>query len=110
MSSHAGSLTPALEPETETGSHLLPPYHVIIENDDFHSQDFVIEVLRKVFGFDSSKAFELMLHAHCNGEAVVWTGAKEVAELKFEQIISFHQHLITGKDLGPLSCRIEPAS
>ena len=100
--------TPVVEPETDTRQKLLPPYHVIIENDDDHSQLFVVMVLRKVFGYDEPRSIELMLTAHTSGEAVVWTGPKEVAELKRDQIVSFREHR-GGTDLGPLDCAIEPA-
>jgi ATP-dependent Clp protease adaptor protein ClpS len=102
---------PVLEPETDIKQKLLPPYHVIIENDDDHTQMFVVMVLRKVFGYDDTKAVELMLTAHETGEAVVWTGPKEVAELKLDQLRTFHEkHWRDGNDLGPLRCRIEPAT
>lgn len=103
--------TPILEPETDTRAKRQPPYHVILENDDHHTMEFVIEVLQKVFSYDLAKASELMMHAHTQGEAVVWTGAREVAELKLDQMQSCHQtHPTSGKNLGPLSCRIEPAA
>jgi ATP-dependent Clp protease adaptor protein ClpS len=105
------TLTPVLEPETDTEVRRQPPYHVILENDDFHTMDFVIEVLQKVFNFELTKAFQLMMHAHEKGEAIVWTGSKEVAELKLDQMQTFHQkHPDSGKELGPLGCRIEPAA
>jgi hypothetical protein len=45
------------------------------------------------------------------GEAVVWTGAKEVAELRLEQIRTFHEkHWNDGRDLGPIRSRLEPAT
>jgi ATP-dependent Clp protease adapter protein ClpS len=50
-----------------------------------------------------------MNEAHNRGRAVVWTGSKEVAELKAEQIQTFHQTLDNGKKLGPLGVTIEPA-
>ena len=79
-------------------------------NDEDHSMDFVVDVLRKVFGYPLEKSFGLMLTAHETGCAVVWTGPKEVAELKAEQISTFHEKSAkTGKDLGPLGVRIEPA-
>ncbi len=103
--------TPVLEPDTETRTRLLPPYHVLIENDDDHSQLFVILVLRKVFGFDEPAAIRYMHHAEEHGEAVVWTGSKEVAELKLEQLRTFHEkHWQDGRNLGPIRCRIEPAT
>jgi len=101
----------ATAPEIDTRSKLLPPYHVIIENDDDHSQMFVVVVLRKVFGFDEAKAIDLMHTAEKAGEAVVWTGPKEVAELKLEQLRTVHEkHWQDERDLGPIRCRIEPAN
>ena len=40
---------------------------------------------------------------------VIWTGSKEVAELKLEQMLSFHESRPNGQKLGPLGVRIEPA-
>jgi ATP-dependent Clp protease adaptor protein ClpS len=87
---------------------LLPPYNVILENDDFHTFDFVVEVLQKVLPCNEQRAFQLTELAHRTGRAVIWTGSKEVAELKAEQIQSFHQILPDGKKLGPLGVYIEP--
>jgi ATP-dependent Clp protease adaptor protein ClpS len=102
---------PTTLPQEETRTRQLPPYHVLIENDDDHSMDFVVMVLRKVFGYDEPQSLTLMLTAHTTGEAVVWTGSKEVAELRLEQILTFREtHWRDGRDLGPLRCRIEPAN
>ena len=52
-------------PETreEQTTKLLPPYHVILANDDHHSMEFVIEVLVKVFGYKLERCVQLMLEA-----------------------------------------------
>ncbi len=88
----------------------VPPYNVILENDDHHSAEFVVEVLQKALGYAQERAMRLMMQAHTTGRSAVWTGPKEVAELKADQIRSFHEtrHSAGGK-LGPLSCYIEPA-
>jgi ATP-dependent Clp protease adaptor protein ClpS len=93
----------------ETKTRLLPPYNVILENDDDHSMDFVIGVLQKALAYSAERSFQLMLLAHESGQAIVWTGSKEVAELKLEQMLSFHEIKPDGKKLGPLGVRIEPA-
>jgi ATP-dependent Clp protease adaptor protein ClpS len=94
----------------ETRTRRLPPYHVILENDDFHSFEFVVGVLIKALGCPLEKAMELTLQAHNSGRAVVWTGAKEIAEFKADQITTFHEvREADGKKLGPLGCSIEPA-
>jgi ATP-dependent Clp protease adaptor protein ClpS len=71
--------------------------------------DFVMGVLQKALGYDEQKSFTLMLLAHETGQAIVWTGSKEVAELKLEQMLSFHEIKPNGHKLGPLGVRIEPA-
>jgi ATP-dependent Clp protease adaptor protein ClpS len=93
-----------------TRSKRIPPYNVLIMNDDHHSCEWVVEVLIKSLGCSPEKAAQYMWQAHTSGQAVVWTGPKEVAELKHDQIRSFHEiRDPEGKNLGPLDCRIEPA-
>jgi ATP-dependent Clp protease adaptor protein ClpS len=87
----------------------IPPYNVILLNDDHHTMDFVIEVLGKVLGYTEERCYKLMMLAHTSGRAVVWTGPREGAELKVEQIRTFHQTLDDGRQLGPLGCEVEPA-
>jgi ATP-dependent Clp protease adaptor protein ClpS len=72
----------------DTRTERQPPYAVILHNDDINTMDWVILVLRKVFGYTVEKCFQHMLEAHETGRSVVWTGAREVAELKADQIVS----------------------
>ncbi len=88
----------------------VPPYNVILENDDYHSIEFVVGVLRKALGCSPERAVQLTMLAHHSGQAIVWTGTQEVAELKVEQIRTFHEvREADAAKLGPLTCRIEPA-
>jgi ATP-dependent Clp protease adaptor protein ClpS len=94
----------------QTRSRKVPPYNVILENDDHHSFEFVVQVLQKALGYSQERAFLLTEQADTTGRAVVWTGPKEVAELKAEQIQTFHEVLPPdNRSLGPLGCTIEPA-
>jgi ATP-dependent Clp protease adaptor protein ClpS len=93
----------------ETSTRRVPPYHVVLENDDHHSIEFVVEVLCKALGYVPERSVQLTLQAHHTGRAIVWTGPKEVAELKCDRIRSFHETRAGGADLGPLGCTIEPA-
>jgi ATP-dependent Clp protease adaptor protein ClpS len=103
-------VAPLTRPTEETKARQVPPYNVILENDDYHSFEFVIDVLCKALGVTKERSYQLTLEAHHSGRAVVWTSPKEVAELKVEQIRTFHEnHRVSGAALGPLSCRIEPA-
>ena len=94
-----------LSPREEIHQRRVPPYHVILENDEHHSHMFVVSVLCKALGHSVERAYELMLQAHHQGRAVVWTAPREVAELKVEQIATFRED-----PHGPLGCTIEPAA
>jgi ATP-dependent Clp protease adaptor protein ClpS len=101
---------PRTKPREETRTRRIPPYHVVLANDDDHSMEFVVGVLRSVLGVTVERAVALMLEAHSSGRAVIWTGPKEVAELKAEQVHTFHEKRDRDEtDLGPLGCTIEPA-
>src|SRR3954451_16657387 len=88
ISATVASTKPQEKEEVKT--RRMPPYHVILENDDHHSFEFVVEVLCKALGITEQKSFLLTHEAHSKGRAIVWTGSREVAELKAEQISSFH--------------------
>jgi len=102
-------VTTKTEPREETRTRRIPPYNVILENDDHHSMQFVIEVLSKVLGCALERAYQFMMEAHNSGRAVIWTGTREVAELKAEQVLTFTEKRDDGRDLGPLGCVVEPA-
>lgn len=87
----------------------LPPFNVVLLNDDHHTGEFVVEVLQKVLGCNKERAALLTSEAHHTGRSIVWTGPKEVAELKMEQIQSFHEIRQDGRKLGPLGVELEPA-
>lgn len=91
-------------PQPEIVPRCIPPYHVVLANDDYHSYTFVVSVLCKALGHSVERAYQLTLEAHTSGRAIVWTGPKEVAELKAEQIATFRE-----EPHGPLDCTIEPA-
>ncbi len=100
---------PDVETIEETRTRRIPPYHVLIHNDDHHSMQFVVETLCKALGINVERAIEFMMTAHTQGVAAVWTGSKEGAELKAEQIQTVHEKRDNGVNLGPLGCSIEPA-
>ncbi|MEO0587549.1 MAG: ATP-dependent Clp protease adaptor ClpS [Planctomycetota bacterium] len=65
-----------------------PPYAVVLHNDDVNGIGFVVETLMRVFRLEFAAAFELTVRAHETGRAVVWSGMREHAELKAEQVQS----------------------
>lgn len=108
-SSSSTGVTTRPQEREETHTRRVPPYNVILDNDDHHSMEFVIEVLGKALGYSQERCHQLMMLAHNTGRAVVWTGPREVAELKAEQIRTFPELRDNGVNLGPLGVSVEPA-
>ncbi len=44
------NITTRTKEREETQTRRVPPYNVILENDEFHSFEFVVEVLCKALG------------------------------------------------------------
>ena len=81
---------------TETGvanrslSEILPPYSVILHNDDHNGMDYVVAALVKsVPSLKVPDAVHIMLEAHNEGRAVVITCPLEPAELYRDRLRSF---------------------
>lgn len=89
----------------------LPHYAVVIDDDDFHSYPYLIDVLRKVCGHDRRRAYQLSHQVHFHGRAAVWVGPLEHAELKRDLIRDFGPDLYAREPVTfPLSVRVEPCS
>lgn len=96
-------------PHADTNPRRLPPYSVILHNDDGNSMQFVVETLCRVFGYSGLRSFRLMMQAHRDGRAAVWTGQKEHAEFKADQIRSRGADpTMRHRGAGPLGVSIEP--
>ncbi len=100
---------PELDTDTDSRVERQPPYAVILHNDDWNGADYVVMVLRKVFGYAVEKCVELMTEAHETGKSVVWVGALEVAELKADQIHSCGGDPRSSK-AQPLQATVEPTA
>jgi ATP-dependent Clp protease adaptor protein ClpS len=98
-------------PESQTGSQTrrMPPYNVVILNDEEHSYPYVIEMLVKLFRHSLAMAEELTVRIDTTGRAVVYTTHKELAELKRDQVLAYGADPLMEISKGPLRCYVEPA-
>jgi ATP-dependent Clp protease adaptor protein ClpS len=59
----------------------LPPYKVLLHNDDYHSMDYVVRVLcRVIHSLSRAAALTIMYQAHVSGVAVATVCPQELAE------------------------------
>ena len=67
-----------VKPKTER-----PRLHkVILLNDDYTPREFVVKVLRAVFGTSDDQAYRIMMTAHQRGVCVVAVYTRDIAETK----------------------------
>ena len=62
-----------------------PMYDVIILNDDYTTMDFVVMILKTIFGKSHDEAMQLMLFVHENGEAIAGTYIYDIAQSKADK-------------------------
>ena len=96
--------------KTEQRTEGLPPYNVVLLDDDDHSYEYVILMLKKVFGHPIEKGFEMAQEVDSKGRVVVATTNLERAELKRDQIQAFGPDPLIPRCKGSMSATVEPAS
>jgi ATP-dependent Clp protease adaptor protein ClpS len=98
------------KPDRKNQTKKLPPYHVVLLNDDDHSYAYVIDMLGKLFGYSAEKAFTMADKVDHEGRVIVYTTHKELAELKRDQIHAFGGDVRIARSKGSMSAVIEPAA
>jgi len=90
----------ATRPKTQTPAF----YRVVILNDDFTPQQYVIHILQKFFLKGIEEATRLMTEVHRAGSGVAGTYPFEVAETKAYQVNDYSK-----QNNYPLKCTVERA-
>ncbi|MBL9077970.1 MAG: ATP-dependent Clp protease adapter ClpS [Planctomycetes bacterium] len=80
----------ATETKTAPKTSLAPPWNVIVHDDPVTLMTYVTKVFRQVFGYAQEHAHRLMMEVHTNGRSIVWTGAREQAEMYVQKLQAFH--------------------
>lgn len=76
--------------ETEERRAILPPWSVILHNDDHNEMVYVVQSLVKsVPNLGTTRAVRIMLEAHNHGRALVTTCPLELAELYRDRLEGF---------------------
>jgi ATP-dependent Clp protease adaptor protein ClpS len=102
----AGSKDPDKEGDSlvkeRTKSKKPPMFKVLLHNDDYTTQEWVVLILKKYFHKNHAEAVRLMLYVHHNGRAVVGVFPRDIAATKVDQVTR------ASKEAGyPLLCTYE---
>ncbi len=75
---------------TKSLTRLLPPYKVVLFDDDYNEMNYVVFALvHSVSNLTPQEAEEIMLTAHLKGNAIVVVCPKEAAEYYQERLLSY---------------------
>ena len=77
-------------------------YKVLLLNDDYTPQEFVVWLLEAVFQKGREEATRIMLHVHQTGIGVCGVYTYEVAETKVAQVLE-----LARRNEHPLQCTME---
>ncbi|MEE3368615.1 MAG: ATP-dependent Clp protease adaptor ClpS [Planctomycetota bacterium] len=85
-----------------------PRYQVILWNDDHHTYQYVIQMMRNLFGHSVEQGFQIASAVDTRGRAICLTTTREHAELKRDQIHAFGRDPLMKDCQGSMSATIEP--
>lgn len=99
-------VAPAREKKREQKKQ--PRYNVILWDDDDHSYEYVIRMMRRLFGHSIDHGFVIARQVDSQGRAVCLTTTMEHAELKRDQIHAFGKDDHIDRCKGSMTATIEP--
>ncbi len=88
----------------------MPPYNVVLLDDEDHSYEYVILMLKKVFGHPVNRGYDMAVEVDTKGRVVVLTTHLEEAELKRDQVHAFGPDPLISRSKGSMSATVEPAN
>jgi ATP-dependent Clp protease adaptor protein ClpS len=77
----AETTRPGIEVLEDTDTRLAKPWKVIVHDDPINLMVYVTHVFMKIFGYPKPRAERHMLEVHHQGRSILWTGAREQAEV-----------------------------
>ena len=87
----------------------LPPYHVVLLDDNDHTYDYVIDMLQSLFAHSAEQSMLLAREVDKSGRAIVCTTHKERAELKRDQIVGYGCDFRISSSKNSMRAVIQPA-
>ena len=100
----------ALKTKQKSKTRKAPLYNVILWNDDYHTYDYVINMLQKLFGYPVEQGYEMAKTVDTQGKVIVYTGAYEPAEFKRDQIHAFGADPYLKNSIGSMFATLERAN
>ena len=86
----------------------IPRYNVVLWDDDHHSYEYVVRMMRELFALELEMGFQIAKEVDTTGRVICLTTTQEHAELKRDQIHAFGRDKLIAECQGSMSATIEP--
>ena len=90
-------------------TRLMPRYHVVLLDDEYHTYEYVVEMLMWLFRHGRETAWKMAWEVDHRGRSNVFTTNKEQAEHKRNQIQSYGADWRLAQSKGSMSAIVEQA-
>lgn len=97
------------KPEVDQSTQLIPPWNVVLLDDDDHTYEYVVEMLRAVFGMTRERAYLHACEVDSQKRTILLTTSREHAELKRDQVHGYGPDPRIPRCKGSMTAIIEPA-
>jgi ATP-dependent Clp protease adaptor protein ClpS len=103
---------PSYSPDTEIleRHQKAPLYRVVLLDDNDHTYDYVIEMLRRIFIFTLEEAYRHAEEVDRTGRTILITCERSEAEFARDQIHAYGPDWRLARSQGSMSAVIEPAA
>ena len=98
-----------ITPLDEDKTQLIPPWNVVLLDDQDHTYEYVITMLCKILGISSQAAGQMAREVDTGGRVIVFTGSRERCELIQEQIHNWGADPLIPWSKGSMGAVIEEA-
>lgn len=103
-------LDPTLDDQVQHKSKPMPPWNVVLLDDNDHTYEYVIEMLHRLFGHPIELCYLMAREVDLMGRVIVLTTHRERAELEQERIHAYGADPRIPRCKGSMSAVIEPAA
>ena len=100
---------PSKKRRKKTKKRRAPRFHVVLWNDDDHTFDYVVIMLKLIFGYPPARGLQFATEVHLYGKAIIFTSSLELAELMRDKILAFgpDPFMPDGQGRSPLIATIQ---
>lgn len=95
--------------DTQRKPLTLPPWNVVLLDDNFHTYEYVMSMLRDLFGHPTSTCFKMAQEVDASGRVIVFSSHRERAELERYRILQYGADPLIPQCKGSMNAIIEPA-